>query len=260
MDLRLDGKRVMVTGSSRGIGRAISTMFAREGCSVLVHGRDRPALEQAVEDLRSLGVAADAVVGDLAHHEGLLAVEQRAATWGTEILVNNAGPFAEHTWENVDSSAWISAMDLNVLSAARIAQAVIPRMKDEHWGRIINIGSRAAVTALPNMVEYSAAKAAVVNMTISLARHLGGTGITANCVSPGVILSPGMREMFEKRAVSEGRDRSAWRDIAVAYAPNPSGRLGTSDDVARAVLFLSSPDSGYINGVNLKVDGGITGA
>lgn len=118
------------------------------------------------------------------------------------------------------------------------------------------------MTPLPNMVEYSAAKAAVVNMTTSLAQHLTGSGVTANTVSPGVIATDGLIAMFEQRLAREGKtddldERLA--QMAHDYAPNPSGRLGTPEDIAAAVAFLASPLADYVNGTNLRVDGGITG-
>ena len=140
-------------------------------------------------------------------------------------------------------------------------QALLPVMRDNGWGRVINVGSRGATTPLPNMVDYSAAKAMVVNMTTSLARHLAGTGITANTVSPGVIATDGLRRMLTDRAAEQGWPAS-WPELerrAVAeYAPNPTGRLGTGDDIAAAVAFVASPLAGYINGIDLRVDGGIT--
>lgn len=126
---------------------------------------------------------------------------------------------------------------------------------------MITIGSRAVRTPLPNMVTYSAAKAAVVNMTTSLARHLAGTGVTANCVSPGVIVTPSMYRMFEERAAAGGEEGAGRdeADIVAEYAPNPSGRLGRPQDIAAAVAYLASPLADYVNGIELRVDGGITG-
>jgi len=143
----------------------------------------------------------------------------------------------------------------------RLTRALVPQMRESGWGRIINIGSRAVTTPLPNMVDFSAAKAAVVNLTTSLAQHLTGSGITANTVSPGVIVTEGMRRMFQQRAARQGRQAS-WAELEAEvvehYAPNPTRRLGTVEDIALAVAFLASPLAGYINGIDLRVDGGLT--
>lgn len=139
-------------------------------------------------------------------------------------------------------------------------RALLPRMRAHGWGRIVNLGSRAATTPLPNMVDYSAAKAAVVNMTTSLAQHLAGSGITANTVSPGVVATDGLRRMFTDAADARGWPRE-WSQleerVVTEYAPNPTGRLGTTADISAAVAFLASPLAGYINGIDLRVDGGI---
>ena len=155
----------------------------------------------------------------------------------------------------------MEVVNANVAQAAGLVQALLPVMRDEGWGRVINVGSRGATTPLPNMVDYSAAKAMVVNMTTSLARHLAGTGITANTISPGVIATDGLRRMLTDRAAEQGWPES-WPELerraAAEYAPNPTGRLGTADDIAAAVAFVASPLAGYINGIDLRVDGGIT--
>ncbi|WP_432010706.1 SDR family NAD(P)-dependent oxidoreductase [Streptomyces cucumeris] len=261
MDLKLLGKRALVTGGSGGIGTSIARLLAAEGCAVLVHGRDAARTEEVVAALRGAGAQAEAVLGDLGDDESAAEVARRAADWGTDILVNNAGPFAEHDWDSATPEDWLTAMNGNLISAVRMVRVLVPGMRERGWGRVINVGSRAAVTALPNMVEYSAAKAAVLNATTSLARHLSGTGITANTVSPGVIVSPGLRRMFEERAAEEGWEGD-WpaieQRVTREYAPNPSGRLGTGEDIAAAVAYLASPLADYVNGTNLRVDGGIT--
>ena len=250
-----------MTASSTGIGYAIAERLAAEGCAVLVHGRGRTRAEDAASRLRAAGGTVEVVVGDLTDEEAARAVAARARDWGAEVLVNNAGPFAEHDLEDADPAAWLAAMDANVASAVRLIRVLVPTMRERGWGRIINIGSRAATTPLPNMITYSAAKAAVVNMTTALAQHLAGTGITANTVSPGVIVTGSMRHMFEQRASEQGQPRP-WTEleplVLAEYAPNPSGRLGTPGDVAAAVTFLASPLCGYINGINMRVDGGVT--
>lgn len=260
MDLELGGRRVLVTASGGGIGAAVAQRLAAEGCAVLVHGRGAARAGEVAEELRAAGATAEVVLGDLTEEDEAAEVIEQAARWGVDVLVNNAGPVAEHNWDDAEPAAWLAAMNGNVLSAVRLIRGLLPGMRRRGWGRVINLGSRAATTPLPNLVEYSAAKAAVVNMTTSLARHLAGTGITANTVSPGVIVTAGMRRMFEDGAARRGWPRE-WSEleplVAAEYAPNPTGRLGRGEDVAAAVAFLASPLADYINGIDLRVDGGI---
>ncbi|TMR07525.1 SDR family oxidoreductase [Actinomadura soli] len=260
MDLELGGRKALVTASSGGIGAAVAVRLAAEGCAVLVHGRDAARAEAVAGRVRSAGGTAQVVLGDLTDDGAAAEVAGRAAAWGVDVLVNNAGPVAEHDWDDAGPAVWLEAMNGNVLSAVRVIRAVLPGMRERGWGRVVNLGSRAATTPLPNLVGYSAAKAAVVNLTTSLARHLAGTGITANTVSPGVIVTDGMRRLFEDGAARRGRPRR-WDEleplVTAEYAPNPTGRLGTADDIAATVAFLASPLAGYINGIDLRVDGGL---
>ncbi|WP_329145268.1 SDR family oxidoreductase [Streptomyces sp. NBC_01456] len=264
MDLRLAGQGALVTGSSSGIGATIAEMLADEGCEVLVHGRNPGAAAAVAERVAARGVRAEVVLGDLTEPGVAEQVALTARDFGARILVNNAGPFAEHDWDSSQPSDWRAAFEGNVLPTVRVSQTLLPSLRAHGWGRVITIGSRAVRTPLPHMVTYSAAKAAVVNMTTSLARHLAGTGVTANCVSPGVIVTPSMYRMIEERAAAEGDegDEGAGRDeadIVAEYAPNPSGRLGRPQDIAAAVAYLASPLADYVNGIELRVDGGITG-
>ena len=229
---------------------------------MIVHGRrEGPAQDQA-ESIRRAGGHAEVLLGDVAvsgEPERLTAAALQGGP--VDVLIANAGPFAEHRFAEATDEDWTSAFAGNVVSAVGCARGVIPAMRSNGWGRIITIGTRGAATPLPNMVEYSAAKAALVNATAALARELAGTGITANVISPGVILTPGLREMFESRARAAGEDRS-WEDlepdVVADYAPNPVGRLGRPEDIAAAVAFLASPLADYITGATLRVDGGIT--
>ncbi|MFI5523334.1 SDR family NAD(P)-dependent oxidoreductase [Streptomyces platensis] len=265
MDLRLAGHAALVTGSSAGIGATIAETLADEGCDVLVHGRNAGAAAAVAEQVAARGVRAEVVLGDLTEPGVAEQVALTARDFGAHILVNNAGPFAEHDWESSRPSDWRAAFEGNVLPTVRVSQTLLPSLRAHGWGRVITIGSRAVRTPLPNMVTYSAAKAAVVNMTTSLARHLAGTGVTANCVSPGVIVTPSVYRMFEERAAGDdgsqgesagGPDEA---DLVAEYAPNPSGRLGRPADIAAAVAYLASPLADYVNGIELRVDGGITG-
>lgn len=262
MDLDLIGHRALVTASSAGIGTEIAHRFVREECPVMVHGRNAARAGDVAQELRRSGVEVAAVLGDLIDDDAAAQVAAAARDWGADILVNNAGPFVEHDWDAADPAGCLEAMNANVVSAVRPIRPLLGGTRARGWGRIVTLGSRAVKTPQLTMVQYSAAKAAVLNMTVSLSGHLAGTGITANMVSPGVIASSGLRRMFEARAAAEGWV-GPWPEvearIGAEYAPNPASRLGTGADVAAAVAFPSSPLAGYINGVNLLVDGGITG-
>lgn len=225
---------------------------------MLVHGRDQARADAVAEELRATGATAEVVLGDLTDEHAAAAVAERARVWEVQILVNNAGPFLEHDWDSADLQAFTASFESNVLTVVRMTRAVVPGMRAAGWGRIINIGSRAARTPLPHMVDYSAAKAAVLNLTTNLTHHLAGSGVTANTVSPGVILTDGLRRMFDERAADAGWTDDQRRQAIADYAPVPTGRLGTGADIAAAVAYLASPLADYVNGAELRVDGGIT--
>lgn len=262
MDLELQGRRALVTASSAGIGAVVARRLVDEGCAVLLHGRDPQRAEEVAVALRRAGGTVDVALGDLTNQDSAAMVADQARAWGTEVLVNNAGPFNEDDWDTAEVAAWQRSAENNVISAVQLIRALTPRMRQRGWGRVINLGSRAATTPLPNMVTYSAAKAAVVSMTTSLAKHLAGSGVTANTVSPGVIVTDSMQQMFQTQARKQRRSPN-WADleqeIVDGYAANPSGRLGTAQDIAATIAFLASPLAGYVNGIDLRVDGGITG-
>ena len=262
MDLHLTSRTALVTGSSAGIGAVIASELAAEGCRVLVHGRDEGKVVRQVEQIRGAGGQADGVTGDIGdpgETEALLAeVVERGPV---DILVANAGPFSERTFDEASDGDFLRAFETNVLSVVRCVRALLPAMRARGWGRLITISTRGVIAPLPHMADYSAAKAAVTNLTGNLAQHLAGTGVTANTISPGVILTPSMQEMFQQRADAAG-DTRLWADleadIVAGYAANPTGRLGRAEDIAAAAVFLASPRAGYVNGATLRVDGAIT--
>jgi len=262
MDLGIEGKRALVTGSSGGLGAAIAWRLAAEGCRVVIHGRDAEATDAVVAELCADGRDATAVLGDLTDPEQARRVCADASIEGPiDILVANAGPFTEHAFFEASDEDWGNAFEGNVLTAVRCIRHLAGPMRERGWGRIVTIGTRGVGAPLANMVEYSAAKAALANATGALAQELAGSGVTANTVSPGVMLTPGLRRMFLDRAHREG-DAKSWEDlepeVVATYAPNPVGRLGRPEDIADAVAYLVSSQASYVTGATLRVDGGIT--
>ncbi|ATE63908.1 SDR family NAD(P)-dependent oxidoreductase [Rhizorhabdus dicambivorans] len=261
MDLGLAGKRALVTGSSSGIGAGIARMLAAEGCVVVVHGRDRDRAEAVARTIGQAGGAADLAIGDLADPAQAEAVARAAGT--VDILVNNAGGAAGTSamgWTEVPDEGWFETYNGNVLAAARMIRALLPAMKGRGWGRVINIASAAATQPIAFGPDYGAAKAAMINMSVSLAKALGACGVTANTVSPGMVLTPAVERWLEGMRGPmgwEGLDMAEMERRAAAHlTPIPVGRIGRVEDIGHAVCMLASPASGYMTGANIRVDGG----
>lgn len=250
-------RRALITASTSGIGYAVAQDLLRRGAQVTVHGRTRGSATAAAE---TLGATVESLHGDVSRPEEVRALAAQVGTGHFDILVHCAGPYAEHTYDVATPADWESAYQTNVVSAVQLAAAALAPMRDRGFGRVVFIGTRATRTPIPTMIEYSAAKAALANATISLARTAVSPGVTVNMVSPGVILTPAMQQMFMARPGAAGR---SWEELEAAlvadYAPNPQARLGRAEEIAALVGFLSSDQAGYINGADIPVDGGITG-
>lgn len=265
MDLDLQRKRVLVTGSSSGIGVAIADMLAAEGADVIVHGRNVERTQAVADRITERGGRAVAVCGDLSTDEGAAAVAEGAlsAFGNVDILVNNAGGAIEgkdRSWFKATIEEFREGYDQNMLAAVRLIHALVPAMRERGWGRIINISTAAAHTPTSAQAEYGPAKAAMLNMTIGLSKALKQTGITCNAVSPGMVRTEGLTRFLTSFAEKRG-----WGDDigkAEEYIVNANGqtskRVGEIDDIAYAVAFLASPRADFINGTNLHVDGGVT--
>jgi NAD(P)-dependent dehydrogenase (short-subunit alcohol dehydrogenase family) len=264
VDLQLSGRRALVTGSNSGIGEGIARMLAQEGCAVVIHGRNRQRAERVAAQVGAVGLA----LGDLASDVGAdatFAAARKALGGNIEILVNNAGGSGGGNTTSrpvldVTIPEWLATYESNTLAAVRMIQRTTPEMIDAKWGRIIHISS--AVGVQPNNLgpDYSGAKAAINNLTVTLAGSLKGTGITVNTVSPGVIVTPGMLSWGRKIAAASG-----WGDpspeelekrIATERLNLPAGRIGRVEDIGLVVCMLASPRSGFITGANYRIDGG----
>jgi NAD(P)-dependent dehydrogenase (short-subunit alcohol dehydrogenase family) len=265
MDLELDGKIALVTGSSKGIGEAVARRLAREKATVIIHGRDQAKAEKVAGEIVAAGGRAHAVVGDLTVETDVqrLVAEAQTLAGSIDIVVNNAGGSGgSEDWKNTQASTWASAFDRNVLAAVRVTALCLPHMRAAHWGRVINISSLAGMMPPATRPDYSAAKAAMIAMTASLAKAVALDGITVNTVSPGTIRSISLETGFRAVGLTHGIAEDApWTEVEQVVLPMfaqvPLGRVGTLDEIADAIAFLVSPRAGYITGSNLRLDGGM---
>jgi 3-oxoacyl-[acyl-carrier protein] reductase len=263
MNLGLDDKVALVTGAYRGTGAGIARVLAAEGVTVLVHGHEPGQPDATVASIADAGGRGYAVVGDVRTEEGTASVvgAVRDAVDRVDIVINNFGMPDGSDWESSDTESWHGSYETNVVSAVRITQAFLPDMRATNWGRIVFLATVGATRPGDGIPEYYAAKGALPSVAVSLAKHLAGTGITVNCVSPGIIATPEVLERFTERARRDGLDTD-WATVEqrmLEAMPNPSGRVPMPEDVGRFVAFVVSEPGWHLNGAHLRFDGGAAG-
>lgn len=239
----LTGKTAIVTGSTRGIGRAIAEALVKAGAKVAVCGREQAKAEAVAKELggEALGVALD--VGSAESIEAAVAVVTKA--WGgVDILVNNAGITKDNLLLRLDDEQWDAVLDANLKGAFRTVKACLKGMMKKRHGRIVNITSVVGLMGNKGQANYAASKAGLVGFTKSVAKEYASRGITANCVAPGYI------ETDMTAALPDEARAALFQHI-------PLERLGRPEDIAGAVLYLSSDLASYITGQVLVVDGGM---
>ena len=258
MDMDLEGRAALVTGAHRGTGAGIAKGLAAEGARVVVHGFAAGEADAVAEEI---GDEAIPIAGDILTDEGAAAAAEAAlaAAGRIDILVNNYGKAERGTWMESGSADWIDLYEKNVLSAARMVRLLVPAMKQAGWGRVVNLGTVGSSRPGARMPAYYAAKGALATMTVSLAKDLAGTGITVNTVSPGLIRTVEVEETYRKLAARKGWGET-WAEIEAGIMrevmENPTGRIARIEEVADLVAFLVSPRAGFINGQNIRIDGG----
>lgn len=264
MELGLQGKVALVTGSSKGIGFAIAEALAREGCKVVLNARNAADLGSAAAQIRKAApsAAVHAVASDVAAPGGSeRAVAETVEKFGTiHILVNNAGGIGRFgAFAELTDDEWLAVFQLNVMSAVRASRAAIPHMQRQKWGRIINISSESGTQPDALMPHYNASKSALNSLTKSLSKAYGADGILVNTVSPAFIRTPLVDEMLANQAKSRGLSSAdeAERVFVREFRPNiVFGRAGRPEETAGIVVFLASEQASFITGSNYRVDGG----
>lgn len=265
MDLGLAGKVALVTGSYRGTGAGIARMLAAEGATVLVHGLEPGQADETVAAIGAAGGRCHGITGDLRNERGTDALvgAVRETVSRVDIVVNNYGVAEGSDWDTSDTESWHGSYDTNVVTAVRVTQAFLADMRAAGWGRVVFVSTVGATRPGDRIPEYYAAKGALPSMAVSLAKHLAGTGITVNCVSPGIIATAEVVESFTERARREGRPTdwpSVEQLILESRMTNPSGRVATPDDVGRFLAFVVGEPGWHVNGAHLRFDGGAADA
>ncbi|HSS69746.1 MAG TPA: SDR family oxidoreductase [Casimicrobiaceae bacterium] len=258
MDLELNGRLALVTGSTAGIGYGIAEALAREGARVIVNGRTQEAVDAAVAKLAAatrgtlLGFA-----GDLS--QAAAADEIARGHPDVEILINNLGTFEAKPFEAISDDDWRSFFEINVLSGVRLARLYLPAMMRRNWGRIIFISSESAVQIPVEMIHYGMTKTAQLAVSRGLAEAVAGTGITVNSILPGPTKSRGVGQFISEMTESMGKSATdVEREFFATVRPTSLiKRFATTAEVAALVAFVASPLASATTGAALRVDGGV---
>ena len=259
MDLRLSGKLAFVSGSTAGIGLAITKALAAEGARVVVNGRTEERVAEAAEEIQRAQKSArlERFAGDLSHNRAAEAALARFPR--VDILVNNLGVYEPKPFEQITDADWSAIIETNFMSGVRLSRAWLPQMKGANWGRIIFISSESAVSIPVEMIHYGVTKTMQLSLARGLAETTAGTGVTVNSILAGPTRSEGVEKFIEDLSQSQGVSPSqVEQEFFKSVRPSSLlKRFAAVDEVAAVVAFVASPLSSAINGSALRVEGGV---
>jgi NAD(P)-dependent dehydrogenase (short-subunit alcohol dehydrogenase family) len=259
MNLQLDGKKTLVTGSTAGIGFAIARTLAREGASVVITGRTQQRVDNATESIRKeiRDAKISGIAVDLATPEGISKCIEAVPT--VDVLVNNVGVYEPKPFEQITDDDWHTIIEVNFMSGVRLSRHYLSRMKAANWGRIIFISSESAINIPVEMIHYGVTKTMQVALARGLAETTAGTAVTVNSVLAGPTRSEGVEkfliDMAKTKNVTPAEIEKEF--FHTARATSLLQRFATTDEVAALVTFVASPLSSATNGAALRVDGGV---
>jgi NAD(P)-dependent dehydrogenase (short-subunit alcohol dehydrogenase family) len=262
MDLGLEGKRALVTGSTAGIGFATARALAREGAAVAINGRFAVRVDAAVTQLATEvpGASVLGIAADLSTAEGCEALV--AELPDVDVLVNNVGIFEPKPFEQIDDADWMRFFETNVLSGIRLARHYVAAMRRRDWGRIVFVSSESALQIPTEMIHYGVTKTAQLAVARGLAETLAGTGVTVNSVLPGPTASEGVASFVAELAAARGVDAAAVEReyFATARPSSVIQRFASPDEVAAMIVYVCGEPASATTGAALRVDGGVVRA
>jgi NAD(P)-dependent dehydrogenase (short-subunit alcohol dehydrogenase family) len=262
MDLGLNGKKALVTGSTAGIGLAVAQGLAREGASVVVNGRTQERVDQAIAQVKEVAPNADVtgIAADLSTAAGVTALIEKLPS--VDVLVNNLGVFEPKPFEEITDDDWLDIFQANVMSGVRLTRHYLAGLRERNWGRVIFVSSESAVQIPAEMIHYGVTKTAQVALARGIAETLVGVNVTVNSVLVGPTKSEGVGTFVSQMAKKEGVD-DATMEKQFFETARPSSlikRFETTEEVANMIVYLSSEQASATTGSAVRVDGGVTRA
>ncbi len=256
MDLQLEGKLALVSGSTAGIGYAIAEALAAEGAHVIVTGRTEKRVSEAVAKIKASGARGklEGIAADLGAAEGVRATVKEFPE--VDILINNVGIFEFKPFEQISDEEWMRVFEINVMSGVRLSRHYLPRMKQRNWGRIIFISSESAVHIPPDGIQYGMTKTAQLAVARGLAETTAETAVTVNSVLVGPTMSEGVERMLGNPS-PEDRAKAEREFFRTARPTSLLQRFADAKEIAAMVTFLASPLSSATNGAAIRAEGGL---